>query len=142
MIRQEGGKYVVYSESGKRFGSYSSEKDAKRRLAQMEMFKHMKKTAAAPKLKNFFAAEPSCIVHGAGKQCVYGKAPNFAKKAMAELPRTFAVIARELEAAGAGLKNVRKAINLSDDTKALTMYMKKEKALLNKVTRLKSEIKN
>lgn len=87
MIKHEGDKYVVYSESGKRFGAYSSEKEAKRRLSQMEMFKHMKKTAAAPKLKNFFAAEPPCVVHGAGTQCVTSKAPSFAKKAGLKLPK-------------------------------------------------------
>jgi len=81
MIKQEGDKYIVYSESGKRFGEYSNEKDAKRRLSQMEMFKHMKKTAATPKLKNFFATEPSCVVHGAGTQCVTGREPSFSKKA-------------------------------------------------------------
>jgi len=51
MIKQEGGKFVVYSESGRRFGSYDTEAAAKRRLAQMEMFKHMKKTAAKSKFK-------------------------------------------------------------------------------------------
>lgn len=36
----------VYSESGKHFGGpYSSERQANKRLAQMEMFKHMKKSA-------------------------------------------------------------------------------------------------
>jgi hypothetical protein len=81
MIKQENGKFVVYSESGRKFGTYDTETKAKKRLSQMEMFKHMKKTAAVPKLKNFFASEPSCVVHGAGKQCVTGKAPSFSKKA-------------------------------------------------------------
>ncbi len=53
MIKREGNKYVVYSESGRRFGTYSNEKDAKRRLAQMEMFKHIKKTAAYNKSFGF-----------------------------------------------------------------------------------------
>ena len=103
-----------------------------------------------PKLKNFFQSEPSCKALGSAKGCQFGKAPNFSKKAeivfnklaMTNIPRTYAAIMRELEAAGAGLKNVRKAIKVSDDSKALTMYMKKEKSLLDKVTRLKSEIKN
>jgi len=79
MIKQENGKFVVYSESGKKFGTYDSESKAKQRLAQMEMFKHMKKTASAPGLKNFFASEPACIVHGAGKECVMGAGPKYAK---------------------------------------------------------------
>ena len=81
MIKQENGKYVVYSESGRKFGTYETEAKAKRRLAQMEMFKHMKKTASEPKMKDFFAPEPACIVHGAGKKCVTGRGPSFSKKA-------------------------------------------------------------
>lgn len=42
MIKKEHGKFVVYSESGKHFGTYDSEKEAKHRLAQMEYFKHIK----------------------------------------------------------------------------------------------------
>ena len=41
----------------------------------------MKKKAAGPKLKNFFSAEPSCVVHGAGTKCVTGRGPSFSKKA-------------------------------------------------------------
>ena len=46
MIKLEDGKYNVYSESGKRFGSYNTEKEAKHRLALMEYFKGIKKHAA------------------------------------------------------------------------------------------------
>lgn len=48
MIRKENGKFVVYSESGRKFGEYSTEGAAKKRLQQMEYFKHMKKQAAIP----------------------------------------------------------------------------------------------
>lgn len=42
-IRQEGSKWVVYSEDGSRsFGSYDSEDEAKRRLAEVESFKKAK----------------------------------------------------------------------------------------------------
>ena len=42
-IRKEGSKYVVYSESTHRkFGSYKTKKEAKKRLQQMEFFKHLK----------------------------------------------------------------------------------------------------
>lgn len=42
-IRKEGSKYVVYSETTRRkFGSYTTKKEAKKRLQQMEMFKHLK----------------------------------------------------------------------------------------------------
>ena len=42
MIRKIRGKYVVLSETtGRRFGSYETLGEAKRRLQQMEMFKHL-----------------------------------------------------------------------------------------------------
>lgn len=40
VIREEGGKYFVYSESGKKLGGPYSKKGAKKRLKQVEMFKH------------------------------------------------------------------------------------------------------
>lgn len=40
MIKKVKGKYVVYSEKGKRFGTYFSLAAARKRLRQMEMFKH------------------------------------------------------------------------------------------------------
>lgn len=43
MIVKEGSKFCVKSESGKNLGTYRSRLAAKRRLAQVEMFKHMKK---------------------------------------------------------------------------------------------------
>jgi hypothetical protein len=46
MIRKVGGKYVVLSESGRRFGSYATRAEAERRLRQIEMFKHLKKGGA------------------------------------------------------------------------------------------------
>ena len=44
MIVKEGSKYVVKSESGKTMGTYATEKEAKERLKQIEMFKHLKGT--------------------------------------------------------------------------------------------------
>jgi len=41
----------------------------------------MKKIAASPKLKNFFASEPPCIALGSAKKCRFGKGPSFSKKA-------------------------------------------------------------
>ena len=42
MIVRERGKFVVKSEDGsRRFGSYDSEEEAKKRLAEVEMFKQM-----------------------------------------------------------------------------------------------------
>ena len=44
MIRKENGKYIVYSKNtGRKFGTYDTEEAAKKRLRQIEMFKHMKK---------------------------------------------------------------------------------------------------
>lgn len=45
MIRKEKNKnlYTVYSESGKRMGTYKTKKEAKKRLQQIEYFKHKKK---------------------------------------------------------------------------------------------------
>lgn len=45
MVRREGDKFVVYSESGRRFGAYPTEEAAKKRLGQMEYFKKIKKEA-------------------------------------------------------------------------------------------------
>lgn len=42
MIRKQGNAYHVLSESGKSLGSYGTEKEAKRRLQQIEMFRHMR----------------------------------------------------------------------------------------------------
>jgi hypothetical protein len=47
MIKKVGGKYVVLSESGRRFGTYATKAEAEKRLRQIEMFKHLKKGGAA-----------------------------------------------------------------------------------------------
>lgn len=44
-IKHEGDTWTVYSESGKPMGSYDSEDGAKKRLGQIEYFKHTKKVA-------------------------------------------------------------------------------------------------
>jgi hypothetical protein len=46
VIRKVGGKYVVLSESGRRFGTYATRAAAEKRLRQIEMFKHMKMSRA------------------------------------------------------------------------------------------------
>lgn len=47
MIKKIQGKYTVLSEkTGRSFGSYATKAEAKRRLGQVEMFKHMKDGAA------------------------------------------------------------------------------------------------
>ncbi|MDP3710129.1 MAG: hypothetical protein Q8R29_00180 [bacterium] len=44
MIKKIKGKYVVLSETtGRKFGTYKTLKEAKRRLQQIEFFKHLKK---------------------------------------------------------------------------------------------------
>jgi len=44
MIKKVKGQYVVLSEKTKRvFGRYKTKKEARKRLQQMEMFKHLKK---------------------------------------------------------------------------------------------------
>jgi len=49
LIRKISGKYVVLSEkTGRRFGSYRTLAEAKKRLGQMEYFKHRNKTASRP----------------------------------------------------------------------------------------------
>jgi hypothetical protein len=51
MIKRIKGKYVVLSEkTGRKFGTYSTLKEAKKRLQQVEFFKHAKKHHI--KLKN------------------------------------------------------------------------------------------
>ena len=48
MIVKQAGKYVVVSETtGRRFGTYDTLAEAKRRLRQIEFFKHRKTSAAA-----------------------------------------------------------------------------------------------
>lgn len=42
MIRKEQGKYVIRSKEGKPLGSYDSEEQARKRLKQIEYFKHLK----------------------------------------------------------------------------------------------------
>ena len=44
MIRKHGNKFVVHSESGKRLSKPLSKKGAKKRLAQVEYFKHRDKS--------------------------------------------------------------------------------------------------
>jgi hypothetical protein len=39
VIRHEGGKYVIYSMTGKRLGSYPTRTEAEERLRQIEYFK-------------------------------------------------------------------------------------------------------
>ncbi|MBI2546733.1 hypothetical protein HYV81_06155 [Candidatus Woesearchaeota archaeon] len=49
MIKKVKGKYIVLSEkTGRRFGTYTSKKDAQKRLRQIEFFKHLK---SSPKLR-------------------------------------------------------------------------------------------
>lgn len=44
MIKKVKGKYVVLSETtGRRFGTYSTLEEAKKRLRQIEFFKHLKR---------------------------------------------------------------------------------------------------
>jgi len=45
MIKKIGNKYVVLSErTGRRFGTYDTLEEAKKRLKQIEFFKHFKKS--------------------------------------------------------------------------------------------------
>jgi len=45
MIKKIDGKYVVLSErTGRRFGTYDTLEEAKKRLKQIEFFKHLKKS--------------------------------------------------------------------------------------------------
>lgn len=43
MIKKQGGEYAVKSESGKPMGTYDTAAAARRRLAQIEYFKHRDK---------------------------------------------------------------------------------------------------
>lgn len=48
MIVKQGGKYIVVSETtGRRFGTYDTLDEARRRLRQIEVFKHLKARKAA-----------------------------------------------------------------------------------------------
>lgn len=90
----------------------------------------MKKTASRPKLKNFFAPEPSCIVHGAGKKCVTGKAPSFEKKAISVDPietgyKQFRGHYRELLGIVEPLKSTNKELRAYSGGIKSTDYFKK-----------------
>ena len=57
MIRQENGKYELYSHDGKKhLGSFDSEKEAKDREAEINRIKHMEKSAPFILPKDFYAA--------------------------------------------------------------------------------------
>lgn len=43
MIRKVGNVYVVYSEGGRKMGTYRTKKEAEKRLRQIEYFKRKKK---------------------------------------------------------------------------------------------------
>ncbi len=44
MIRKIKGKYIALSEkTGRKFGTYTTKKEAQKRLRQIEFFKHLKK---------------------------------------------------------------------------------------------------
>jgi len=44
MLKKVGGRYVVLSEkTGRSFGTYRTPAEAKKRLRQIEMFKHLKR---------------------------------------------------------------------------------------------------
>ncbi len=43
MIKKQGSKYTVVAESGRKMGSYTTKKEAEKRLRQIEIFKHLKK---------------------------------------------------------------------------------------------------
>ncbi len=52
MIKKVGSKYVVVVESGRHMGEYKTKAEAKRRLAQIEFFKHLKSgSRLKPKLR-------------------------------------------------------------------------------------------
>ncbi len=48
MIKKQDSKYVVVAESGRKMGTYSTKKEAEKRLRQIEFFKHLK---SSPKLR-------------------------------------------------------------------------------------------
>ena len=42
MIKKQGSKYLVLAESGRHMGEYKTKAEAKKRLQQIEFFKHLK----------------------------------------------------------------------------------------------------
>jgi len=48
MIKKVGPKYMVIAESGRKMGTYDTKKEAEKRLRQIEIFKHLKRS---PKLR-------------------------------------------------------------------------------------------
>ena len=54
MIRKHGSKYMVVAESGRHMGEYKTKAEAKKRLQQIEFFKHLKSGGLKVKLKKRF----------------------------------------------------------------------------------------
>lgn len=46
MIKKVGSKYVVVAESGRHMGEYKTKAEAKKRLQQIEFFKHLKSSSS------------------------------------------------------------------------------------------------
>lgn len=74
------GKYRVTSRSGKNLGTYSTKSEAKKRLKQVEMFKHLKKEAKEKKLdlKEIESFSYSSIMRKINKQLDQSAAKEFA----------------------------------------------------------------
>ena len=100
-IKKEGSKWVVYSDSGKNMGTYSTKAEAEKRLKQIEMFKNMKESDIMENLKEqagqgqgvgnpkqndggvSFCVCPSCgkeIEHDRGVPCLSVSCPECGAK--------------------------------------------------------------
>jgi hypothetical protein len=51
MIKKQGSKYLVVAESGRHMGTYKTMAEAKKRLQQIEFFKHLKSGGFKGKLR-------------------------------------------------------------------------------------------
>jgi len=72
------GKYQVISRKGKNLGTYQTKTEAEERLKQVEMFKHLKKEAAALDLTKIEAFSYSSIMRKINKQLDQAAAKEFA----------------------------------------------------------------
>lgn len=71
------GKYRVFSEKGKNMGTFDSKEQAKKRLKQIEFFKHKKASKKIIDLTNISEISYSAIMRELRNQCDYEIVEDF-----------------------------------------------------------------
>lgn len=110
-IRKQGGKFCVYSESGKKLGEYATRAEAEKRLRQIEYFKHKKDNTVLTGNncgigEGGFQGGNTCAKGGGGGGGKAGKgksaAPKLTKKALSSRATDLLRKASDADKAGKG----------------------------------------